>query len=122
AFSLGQLVGAQVLDRLEVERALLESARRAGLGQVESGATIRSGIDAGVLKPRDLNGVGHPGPPPSSNGDGHRERGDDRPAIEITTEWHLVVEEGVRALARDQELFRRGDALGTVVEEETPTA
>ena len=122
AFSLGQLVGAQALDRVEVEQALLESVRRAGLGQGEVSATIRSGIDAGMLKPRDLNGVGHPGPPPSSNGDGHREPGDDRPAIEITTEWHLVVEEGVKALARDRELFRRGDALGTVVEEETPTA
>ena len=124
AFSLGQLVGAQALDRIEVERALLESSRRAGLGQGESTATIRSGIDAGMLQPRDLNGVGHPGPPPSRNGDGHREPGpgDGRPAIEITTEWHLVVEEGIKALAHDREIFRRGDALGTVVEEETPTA
>jgi hypothetical protein len=122
AFSLGQLVGAQALDRAEVERALLEAARRAGLGQGECLATIRSGIDAGVLQPRDLNGVGYPGPPPSRNGDEQREPDDRRPAIEITTEWHLVVEEGVKALARDQDLFRRGDALGTVIEEETSTA
>ena len=122
AFSLGQLVGAQALDRVEVERALLESARRAGLGQGEAGATIRSGIDAGMLKPRDLNGVGHPGPPPSSNGDGHHESGDDRPAIETTTERHHVLEEALLALTRDPDLYRRGDSLGIVIEEGKPAA
>lgn len=68
AFSLGQLIGAGQLDRADVERALLESARRIGLGEGESIATIRSGIDAGILKPRDLNGVGGR---PSTNGNGH---------------------------------------------------
>jgi P4 family phage/plasmid primase-like protien len=70
AFSLGQLIGAQVLDQVGTEQALMESARRAGLGQAESIATIRSGIDAGMLKPRDLNGIGQGPPPPSPPPDG----------------------------------------------------
>ena len=107
-----------------MERTLLESARRVGLGQGEAVATIRSGIDAGMLQPRDLNGVGHTGPPPSKNGDGHREPepADDRPAIEVTTERHDVLEEALRALARDRDLYRRGDSLGIVVEEGKPAA
>ena len=75
AFSLGQLIGSQALGRLEVERALLESARRAGLGEGESTATIRSGIDAGMVKPRDLNGIGERPPPPSPPPDGDRDDG-----------------------------------------------
>ena len=105
-----------------MERVLLESARRAGLGQGESIATIRSGIDAGVLQPRDLNGVGYPGLPPSSNGDGHREPDDNRPAIEITTERHHVLEEALLALIGDRDLYRRGDSLGIVIEEGKPAA
>ena len=65
---------------------------------------------------------GRRGGPPSSNGDGHRGEPDDRPSIEIDTEWHLVVEDAIKALLRDQHLFRRGDTLGTVIEEENPTA
>ena len=45
---------------------------------------------------------------------------DTRPAIEITTEWHIVVEQAVHALARDPDLFRRGNTLGHVVVEEEP--
>ncbi len=45
----------------------------------------------------------------------------DRPAIEITTEWHIVVDQAVQALARDPDLFRRGSTLGHVVVEEEPT-
>jgi putative DNA primase/helicase len=122
AFSLGQLAGALALDRIEVERALLEAARRAGLGQGESLATIRSGIDAGLVQPRDLNRVGYPGPPPSSNGEGRRQPGDDRPTIEITTERHLVLEQALKVLVRDPDLYCRGDSLGIVVEELKPAA
>jgi P4 family phage/plasmid primase-like protien len=86
AFSLGQLIGPGQLDRAEVERALLESAGRAGLGQQESIATIRSGISAGMLKPRDLSRVGadHSGGsgiPPSGNGEG---RGGDDGSLDRT--------------------------------------
>ena len=126
AFSLGQLV--------ERTRPSIGSrwsgpcwSRRPvgpGSGQGEAVATIRSGIDAGMLQPRDLNGVGHAGPPPSKNGDGHREPepADDRPAIEVTTEHHDVLEEALRALAHNRDLYRRGDSLGIVVEEGKPAA
>jgi P4 family phage/plasmid primase-like protien len=73
AFKLGQLVGANAFDRRETERSLLDAARRSGLGDREALATIRSGLDAGVMQPRDLSGVGTgrngPGPPPSVNGE-----------------------------------------------------
>jgi hypothetical protein len=64
AFNLGQFVGAKALDRSEVAAALAGTARGLGLGEREIAATIRSGLDAGCAKPRDLSGVGQP----SSNG------------------------------------------------------
>jgi hypothetical protein len=80
AFDLGQLVGAGVLSRPEAERRLLEAA--AGYvrkdGEAQARATIRSGLDAGRIQPRDLshleanrngsrqpgNGGSTTGPPP----------------------------------------------------------
>ena len=57
AFNLGQLVGAGVLDRPEVERRLLEAA--AGYvqkdGEAQARATIQSGLNAGQNQPRDLS-------------------------------------------------------------------
>jgi hypothetical protein len=47
---------------------------------------------------------------------------DTRPAIEVNTERHTVVEETVKALARDPDLFRRGAVLGVVIEEGTDVA
>jgi hypothetical protein len=43
---------------------------------------------------------------------------DTRPKIEINTERHLAVEATVKAIASDPEIYRLGDTLGTVVEEE----
>jgi putative DNA primase/helicase len=40
---------------------------------------------------------------------------DDRPAIEVTTEEHLVRDQGVAALAEDPRIFFRGDALVEVI-------
>lgn len=60
AYNLGQLVAGGALDRLRVEEALAEAARRAGLaddpGCGEQGikATIRSGIEAGMAQPRGV--------------------------------------------------------------------
>jgi Bifunctional DNA primase/polymerase, N-terminal len=65
---------------------------------------------------------GSGGYPPSINGNGQHKPPDDRPEIQITTEWHIHVDEAIKALARDEDLYRRGDTLGTVVEEATPTA
>jgi putative DNA primase/helicase len=58
SFCLGRLVGAQVLERWEVEVALLSAARACGLPQKESEATIKSGLNAGEQNPRDLSQVG----------------------------------------------------------------
>jgi len=54
AFSLGQLIGAGVLDRGSVEAALYGVALSIGLAETEIQATIRSGIDSGIKEPRDL--------------------------------------------------------------------
>lgn len=52
AYSLGGLVGAGLLSRAEAEGALRPAALSRGLGEREVEATLRSGLDAGVLKPR----------------------------------------------------------------------
>lgn len=58
AFSLGQLVGADVLDQGRVEQALLGAAAASGLladdGEASVRGTIRSGLDAGIADPRRL--------------------------------------------------------------------
>jgi hypothetical protein len=51
AFSLGQFVGAGLLDRTEVEGLLYQAALTLGLGQAETEATIRSGLEAGINTP-----------------------------------------------------------------------
>ena len=70
AFNLGQLVGASVLDRSEVERRLLEAA--AGYvhkdGEAQARATIRSGLNAGQNQPRDLSHL-------DANGNGRHDPG-----------------------------------------------
>ena len=43
----------------------------------------------------------------------------DRPAIAVNFERHEVVEQTVKALSRDQTLFRRGSVLGVVIQEQT---
>lgn len=58
AFSLGQLVGAGVLDEAEARSELLEAARSIGLPERELLATIRSGLSSGRTRPRDMSHVG----------------------------------------------------------------
>jgi putative DNA primase/helicase len=66
AFSLGQLVAGKVLLRQEVESRLTCAARQAGLDADENcgergiRATVRSGLEAGMLEPRGVperNGI-----------------------------------------------------------------
>jgi hypothetical protein len=52
AFNLGQLIAQGYLDRSEVEAILLADALYIGLTERESLATIASGINAGMSKPR----------------------------------------------------------------------
>jgi hypothetical protein len=56
AFCLGQLVAEGAIDRLAAESALLEAALDCGLGPNEARATIRSGIEAGLERPRTTTG------------------------------------------------------------------
>jgi putative DNA primase/helicase len=52
AFNLGQIVAAGLLSEADVFEALDAAAARAGLGATESERTIRSGMRAGMGKPR----------------------------------------------------------------------
>lgn len=52
AFEAGQLIGGGELDRAEAEALLMEKALEIGLEPRETAATIRSGITAGVKRPR----------------------------------------------------------------------
>jgi hypothetical protein len=54
AFCLGQLVAAKVLSREAVEAGLTAAALSAGLGEREVAATLRSGLEAGMLRPRKV--------------------------------------------------------------------
>jgi len=52
ALKLGSLVAAGVLDEAAARGALAEAAVAAGLGDAETGATIESGMRAGLAAPR----------------------------------------------------------------------
>jgi len=52
AYALGRLVGARALDAAEVEAVLAGAARRSGLDEHEIMPTIRSGLTAGMARPR----------------------------------------------------------------------
>lgn len=64
AFRLGRLVGGGVADEDVAREALLAAARTAGLSQHESGATIRSGLRAGMQRPRRPEPASPPAPVP----------------------------------------------------------
>ena len=63
AFSLGQLVGAGLLDRHEVERRLFDAAQASGYvgkdGAPTARSTIKSGLDHGLREPRTAPANGH---------------------------------------------------------------
>ncbi|MBK4723405.1 bifunctional DNA primase/polymerase [Azospirillum sp. YIM DDC1] len=58
ARNLGGFVGAGVLDRAEVEASLTTAALLCGLTRPEIVATLKSGLDFGVARPRDLKNLG----------------------------------------------------------------
>lgn len=59
--SVGQLVGSGDLPRALAESELLNAALQCGLDQTEAVATIKSGLDTGILSPRRVP------PPPKPN-------------------------------------------------------
>jgi putative DNA primase/helicase len=67
----------------------------------------------------ELNGHSN-GKPPGRKGNSTRTGGGDpgdRPKIEINTEHHQVVEAAISSLARDPNIYRRGESLVSVVQE-----
>lgn len=56
AFALGQLIAANELARNVGEGVLLDAATACGLSEREAVRTIRSGIDAGISRPREPRG------------------------------------------------------------------
>jgi hypothetical protein len=54
AFKLGTLVGAGAVDETTVEAVLLEAGTAAGLGGIEAARTVRSGLAAGIARPREI--------------------------------------------------------------------
>lgn len=58
AYSLGTLVGGGMLDRAEVEAELTRAALVAGLEARETASTLRSGLTAGIARPRQVAGFG----------------------------------------------------------------
>jgi putative DNA primase/helicase len=62
AYSLGQLIGADLLDRLSTESQLEDTAVSIGLDLREAQATIKSGLESGIAKPRQLQESFRPGP------------------------------------------------------------
>lgn len=71
AFNLGQLVGAGLLSRSEIEGYLSDIAHVIGLKDSEIGPSLASGLDAGIAQPRPLV-IEKPTPPPAPNGNGHK--------------------------------------------------
>jgi hypothetical protein len=54
----------------------------------------------------------------SATAGGSAQAYDKRPAVELNTERHIVAGKTLKTITGDPDLFRRGDSLGTVVEEQ----
>ena len=67
SFTLGQFVGAGVLDADAVAHALATAARAVGLDELEAVPTIRSGLRAGAQHPRSLASWNDTSPPLADN-------------------------------------------------------
>ncbi|MBF0294529.1 MAG: toprim domain-containing protein [Magnetococcales bacterium] len=55
AFQSGTLVGAGLKDRAAIEARLLQAGTELGLDQAEARATVRSGLEAGIRNPREID-------------------------------------------------------------------
>ena len=70
-YSLGQLVGAGLLDRADVESQLQATALAIGLAERETAATLRSALDAGAQTPRQIDPTWPAAPAASSHSPEH---------------------------------------------------
>ena len=114
AFSLGQLVGGDVLDQDQVERELENAAHVAGLGgdpNCGTGgirATIRSGLQAGQRRPRRVTIAAE-----SSSSRKHQKR---RSAVALTISSDLPMIDITNRQLRDI----TDDALGALIAANNP--
>lgn len=94
SFSLGTLVGAGVISVAEVGSALLNAAIAVGLPAAEARMTIRSGLNAGCLKPRDLSTISNDKPttkPPIDTNQTLVDRACDIPPRAVEWVWPGVI-------------------------------
>jgi hypothetical protein len=127
AFSLGQLVGAGVLDEREVEAELHQVALLAGLDESEIGPTIRSGLGSGMREPRDLpeanNGSRADGDCGGDGDCGSAGSGSDLPeraVVVVDADEGRVNDEVLAALGKISTVYSRGGRLVRVVNAPPP--
>ncbi len=120
AFALGQLVGAGALSESIVRAALEDVAQESGLLNEEpdkTRGTITSGLEAGMLEPRDLSSVGRSRVNGVSGtaGNGSDSSAPERPEIVVNDRFMRdIAEDALAALEAANDppfLFRRGGAL-----------
>lgn len=116
AKALGELVGAGVLDRGQVEVALHSVAVSIGLGEVETRSTIKSGLEAGMRVPRQL-----PEKEAGAKSGAKRKNGPQAPKLPkiiITKKFlHQKSNEAIRILETANHppfLFRRSGSLARI--------
>jgi hypothetical protein len=70
-------------------------------------------------QPASANGQG---PPPSANGHVGQGDGHKVPQIEVNSQRYAVLDETIKAVVKDQDLYCRGETLGIVFQEQDDTA
>ena len=113
AYNLGQLVGANEIDRSTVEGELLAAALAVGLGDGESSATIRSGLNAGQMQPRYYSGRTATEGKAASQEEGG-DHPEDRPSvatIEISGQLSTLLDKTLAAVVKRNERNERYPAL-----------
>ncbi len=117
---LASLVKAGALTDGECLAGLKDGARKNGMGEGrfhEIDEAWHSGFamaSARVIPESPKRAAAGPGNTPRRSA----QPDDKRPSVEVNTERHIVAGETLKAIVGDLDLFRRGDSLGTVVEEQ----
>jgi len=115
AKGLGELVGGGVLERALAEQTLREAALRAGLGEKEIEATIKSGIEAGLKEPRGIpNQFQHTHTPTTTT----IETNDQVPVVHLTGTFERQAKQVFEAVGKHNDppfLFKRDRGLARIV-------
>lgn len=113
AFRLGRWVGADLIDRREVENTLSTTALGIGLSEREVRATLKSGIDAGIRDPHDPESAARRDSDESAGSQGPASSSG-RPTIVVEGgALPEVVDQAEQALLRDgrDPIYQRGSLL-----------